>query len=77
MLSYYFKQTDIQEQLEIDHETGRLLLDELLPYSLEYFLDLKEFGAKDCEEAGEEEDEDEDEEEEEPKESKKKTQKKK
>ena len=54
----------MQQQLDIDQDVGRTIVDELLPYSVEYFLGLKEFGKKDDEEEEEVEDDDEEEEEE-------------
>lgn len=32
----------MEECLDVDYELGRLLVDELLPYSVEYFLGLRE-----------------------------------
>lgn len=58
------QQTNMQQQLDIDQDVGRTIVDELLPYSVEYFLGLKEFGKKDDEEEEEVEDDDEEDEEE-------------
>ncbi|KAM3134883.1 hypothetical protein pb186bvf_013052 [Paramecium bursaria] len=38
------EQEEIQEQLEIDHETGRQIIDEILPYQVEYYLNLRNDG---------------------------------
>lgn len=61
-----------EESLEIDYEFGRLLIDELLPYSVEYYMNLREEPKEKVkEEDGDFDDEEEDSEEEKPKKKKK------
>ena len=49
--------------MDVDQDVGREIVDELLPYSLEYFLGIKEFKTEDDAGAEGEEDESEDDEE--------------
>ncbi|CAD8177515.1 unnamed protein product [Paramecium octaurelia] len=57
------EQISLQGQLDVDQDVGREIVDELLPYSLEYFLGIKEFKTEDDAGAeGEEDDEEDDEE---------------
>jgi nucleosome assembly protein 1-like 1 len=63
-----------REKLEQDFEIGGVIVDEVLPYSLEYFLGIEHEGDEDFgDEEGDEEEGDEDDEEEAPKQKKSKS----
>lgn len=54
----------MQEHVDIDYEFGRMALDELIPYGMEYYLGIKELGDLEGEdEESFDDDEEEDEEE--------------
>jgi nucleosome assembly protein 1-like 1 len=68
------EQMQHREKLEQDFEIGGVIVDEVLPYSLEYFLGIEHEGDEDFgDEEGDEEEGDEDDEEEAPKQKKSKS----